>query len=44
MTLHSVHLGGPLASSRYLEPLTLLWVALAQSIGTREFGLSLRRR
>jgi NADPH-dependent F420 reductase len=35
---------GPLASSRYLEPITLLWVAMAQSLGTREFGLSLLRR
>ena len=35
---------GPLSSSRYLEPLTLLWIAIAQRLGTREIGLSLRRR
>lgn len=35
---------GPLSSARYLEPITLLWVAMAQAIGTRQFGLSLLRR
>ncbi len=35
---------GPLANARLLEPITLLWVAMAQSLGTREFGLSLARR
>lgn len=35
---------GPLSSSRYLEPITLLWVAMSQVLGTREFGLSLLRR
>jgi hypothetical protein len=35
---------GPLSSSRYLEPMTVLWVALSQALGTREFGISLARR
>ncbi|MFO0739770.1 MAG: NAD(P)-binding domain-containing protein [Labilithrix sp.] len=35
---------GPLSSSRYLEPITLLWIAMAQSIGSRQYGLSLVRR
>lgn len=35
---------GPLSTARCLEPLTLLWIALSQAIGTREFGLSLLRR
>lgn len=35
---------GPLASSRLLEPITLLWVAMAKAMGTREFGLSVLRR
>jgi hypothetical protein len=35
---------GPLASSRLLEPITLLWIAIAKAIGTRDFGLSLLRR
>jgi len=35
---------GALASSRVLEPITLLWVAMAQALGTREIGLSLLRR
>jgi predicted dinucleotide-binding enzyme len=35
---------GPLASSRYLEPMTPLWIAMAQSLGTRDIGLSLLRR
>jgi hypothetical protein len=35
---------GPLASARLLEPLTLLWIAAAQALGTREFGLALLRR
>jgi predicted dinucleotide-binding enzyme len=30
---------GPLSMARYLEPLTLLWVAASQSLGTRELGL-----
>ncbi|MEZ4371311.1 MAG: NAD(P)-binding domain-containing protein [Polyangiaceae bacterium] len=35
---------GPLSSARYLEPMTILWVALSQVLGTRQFGLSLARR
>lgn len=35
---------GPLAAARLLEPLTLLWIAAAQALGTREFGLKLLRR
>ncbi len=35
---------GPLASSRYLEPMTLLWIALSRARGTRELGLTLLRR
>ena len=35
---------GPLSTSRYLEPMTLLWIQLAQAIGTREMGLTLMRR
>jgi predicted dinucleotide-binding enzyme len=35
---------GPLASARYLEPITLLWVAMARVLGTREFALALLRR
>ncbi len=35
---------GPLSSARLLEPVTLLWISMAQAIGTREFGLSLMRR
>lgn len=35
---------GRLASARYLEPMTLLWIAIAQTIGTRDFGISLVRR
>ncbi len=35
---------GPLASSRYLEPMTMLWIALARAKGTREIGLTLLRR
>ena len=41
--LDSVEVGG-LASSRELEPIPLLWIAMAQALGTREFGLSLMRR
>jgi predicted dinucleotide-binding enzyme len=37
-------LAGPLSSSRYLEPMTLLWIAMAKALGTREFGISLLRR
>lgn len=35
---------GPLASSRYLEPMTLLWIALSRAKATRELGLTLLRR
>lgn len=35
---------GPLVSSRYLEPMTLLWVAMAKALGTRELALALLRR
>lgn len=35
---------GPLSSSRYLDPITLFWIAAARSLGTREIGLSLLRR
>lgn len=35
---------GPLSSSRYLEPMTLLWIAMSQALGTRELGLTLMRR
>ena len=35
---------GPLASARLLEPITPLWISMAQSLGTRELGLSLMRR
>ncbi|HUJ57001.1 MAG TPA: NAD(P)-binding domain-containing protein [Kofleriaceae bacterium] len=35
---------GPLASSRLLDPITLLWVALSQTLGTRDFALTLLRR
>ncbi|MCA9647251.1 MAG: NAD(P)-binding domain-containing protein [Polyangiaceae bacterium] len=35
---------GPLASARYLEPMTVLWVSLSKAIGTRQFGWSLVRR
>lgn len=35
---------GPLASSRLLEPITLLWVAMAQALGTREIAITLLRR
>ncbi len=35
---------GPLSSARYLDPMTLLWIAMAKTIGTREIGLSLLRR
>jgi 8-hydroxy-5-deazaflavin:NADPH oxidoreductase len=35
---------GPLASSRYLEPMTMLWIALSRAKGTREIGLTLLRR
>lgn len=35
---------GPLASSRYLEPMTMLWIALSRAKGTRELGLALLRR
>jgi predicted dinucleotide-binding enzyme len=35
---------GPLASSRLLEPITLLWIAAAKALGTREIGLALMRR
>lgn len=35
---------GSLSSARLLEPVTLLWVSMAQVLGTREFGLGLLRR
>jgi predicted dinucleotide-binding enzyme len=35
---------GPLASARLLEPVTILWIATSQVIGTRDFGLTLMRR
>ena len=35
---------GPLSSSRYLEPITLLWLAISKALGTRELALSLLRR
>ncbi|HEU0031415.1 MAG TPA: NAD(P)-binding domain-containing protein, partial [Kofleriaceae bacterium] len=35
---------GPLASSRLLEPMTILWLAMAQALGSREVGLQLLRR
>ena len=35
---------GPLASARLLEPLTLIWIATAQALGTRDFGVKLLRR
>lgn len=35
---------GPLASARFLEPLTTLWITASRPIGTREFGLALLRR
>ncbi len=35
---------GPLASSRLLEPITILWVAMAKAIGSRELGLCVLRR
>ncbi len=41
--LDAIEVGG-LASSRLLEPITLLWVSMAKAIGTRQFGLSVLRR
>lgn len=35
---------GPLKSARYLEPMMVLWVMLAQSLGTRELAFKLLRR
>jgi predicted dinucleotide-binding enzyme len=35
---------GPLSASRQLEALTLVWIAAAQSLKTRELGLTLLRR
>ena len=35
---------GPLKSARLLEPLMLLWVACAQSLGTRDISFKLLRR
>lgn len=35
---------GPLSASRLLEPITLLWIAMSRALGTRDFGLLLRRR
>ncbi|MGZ6094341.1 MAG: NADPH-dependent F420 reductase, partial [Polyangiales bacterium] len=35
---------GPLAAARFLEWITVAWIATSQSIGTRDFGLALLRR
>jgi hypothetical protein len=35
---------GPLSTSRYLEPLTTLWIATSQVLGTRQFAFALLRR
>lgn len=35
---------GPLSSARLLEPMTLVWIAMAQAIGTRDFGFCVLRR
>lgn len=35
---------GPLSSSRYLEPLTLLWISTSRAVGSRDIGLCLLRR
>jgi predicted dinucleotide-binding enzyme len=35
---------GPLASSRYLEPETLLWITTSRVLGTRDFAFVLVRR
>ncbi len=35
---------GPLQNARLLEPMTILWIAASQALGTREFGLALVRR
>lgn len=35
---------GPLKNARLLEPMMLLWVACAQSFGTRDIAFRLLRR
>jgi predicted dinucleotide-binding enzyme len=35
---------GALSRARYLEPLTLAWIAAARALGTREIGLAMLRR
>jgi predicted dinucleotide-binding enzyme len=35
---------GPLAASRYLEPLMLLWISCSQTIGSRDIAFKLLRR
>jgi predicted dinucleotide-binding enzyme len=35
---------GPLSSARYIDPRMLLWVALSQTLGTRDFAFQLLRR
>jgi hypothetical protein len=35
---------GQVSMSRLLEPVTVLWIAMAQALGTREIGLTLLRR
>lgn len=35
---------GPLKNARLLEPLMLLWIACAQTVGTRDIAFSLLRR
>lgn len=35
---------GALSSARYLDRVTLLWITMAKALGTRAFGISLRRR
>lgn len=35
---------GPLRNARFLEPLTLLWAAAAQALGTREIAFKLLQR
>jgi predicted dinucleotide-binding enzyme len=35
---------GPLAASRYLEPLMLLWISCSHSVGSRDIAFKLLRR
>jgi predicted dinucleotide-binding enzyme len=35
---------GPVSTSRLLEPITILWVAMSQALGTRDFALQVLRR